>query len=185
MNVYESPIYKTAILLKGYHPEHNPGRDYKIAKTPISTCTGFTRSDYKPPISEVITTWTLNGGWVGHLVPEGRHVLDIEDPVVIGLVRSLCRSQGITPPINVTNNGFQFVFATNGGPSLPGADKRITKLGFSVTDRSAGKNYCILPPVNGRTSGIRSSTSVACCRKWISLSTEISRGISSRQQRTS
>ena len=72
------------------------------------------------------------------------HVLDIEDPVKISLVRSLCRSQGITPPINVTNNGRQFVFATNGGPSLPGADKRITRLGFPVTDRSAGKNYCIL-----------------------------------------
>ena len=144
-------IYQTPILLKGFHPDHNPGRDYKTAKAPISTSSGFTKPDYKPPTADERQAWTAREGWIGHLVPEGMHVLDIEDPMKIRLVRNLCRSQGITPPINVTNNGRQFVFATNGGPSLPGADKRITRLGVPVTDRSAGKNYCILPPVNGRT----------------------------------
>ena len=144
-------IYKTPILLKGYHPEHNPERDYKTAKTPISTSTGFTRVDYKPPSPEQITTWEASGGWTGHLVPEGGHALDVEDPVKIAMIRGLCRRKGITPPINHTNNGLQFVFATNGGPPLPGADGRLTRMGFPVTDRSAGKNYVILPPTNGRT----------------------------------
>ena len=144
-------IYQTAVLLKGYHPDHNPARNYKTAKEPVPSSTGWTKPDYKPPTTDIVKSWIASGGWVGHLVPEGMHVLDIEDPVKINLVLCLCRSQGITPPINVTNNGRQFVFATNGGASLPGADKRITRLGFPVTDRSAGKNYCILPPTNGRT----------------------------------
>jgi hypothetical protein len=151
MNNYESPIYKTPILLKGYHPDHNPSKDYKLGKSPISTSTGFTKPDYKTPTADACQNWIASGGWVGHLVPEGMHILDVEDSIKIKLFRDLCRWKGITPPINVTNNGLQFIFSTNGGATLPGADGRITRMGFPVTDRSAGKNYVILPPVNGRT----------------------------------
>lgn len=144
-------IYQTPILLKGYHSEHNPARDYKTAKAPINTSTGFTKPDYKPPSADACQKWIAIDGWVGHLVPERMHILDVEDPIKIKLIRDLCRQKGIIPPINVTNNGLQFIFSTKGGPSIPGADNRITRMGFPVTDRSAGKNYVILPPVNGRT----------------------------------
>ncbi len=146
MNICQRPI-----LLRGFNHEHNPERDYKTAKTPISTSTGFTKPDYKSPTSEEMTTWISTGGWIGHLVPQGMHVLDIEDPVKINFIKTLCRQKGITPPINKTNNGLQFIFSTTGLPPLPGADGRITRMGFPVTDRSAGKNYVILPPTNGRT----------------------------------
>jgi hypothetical protein len=112
-------IYQTPILLKGFHPDHNPGRDYKTAKAPIPTSSGFTKPDHRPPTTDEQQVWIAREGWVGHLVPAGMHVLDIEDPVKVSLVRSLCRSQGITPPINVTNNGFQFVFSINGAPPSP------------------------------------------------------------------
>ena len=143
-------IYKTPILLKGY-TRHNPDRVYKTAKQPIPTATGYTLADYKPPTPEQIAAWVSSDGWIGHLVPEGKHILDVEDPHKIAMIRDLCRRKGITPPINRTNNGLQFVFSTNGGPPLPGGDGRITRMGFPVTDRSAGKNYVILPPINGRT----------------------------------
>ena len=151
MNPFESSIYQTPILLKGNHPDHNPTRNYKLGKSPISTAMGFTKPGYTPPTSDVLKSWTASGGWVGHLVPEGKHVIDVEDPVKISLIKGLCRQKGITPPINLTNNGVQIIFSTNGGPPLPGADGRITRMGFPVTDRSAGKNYVILPPTNGRT----------------------------------
>ena len=144
-------IYQTPILLKGYNHEHNPGRDYKTAKAPIPTSSGFTKSDYKPPTADERQAWTAREGWIGHLVPEKMHVLDIESPSTIFVVRSLLRSLGLTVPINHTNNGLQFIFKTNGGPPLPGASTRVCRLGFSVTDRAAGKNYVILPPTNGRT----------------------------------
>jgi hypothetical protein len=144
-------IYQTPILLKGYHPDHNPKRDYKTAKTPISTSTGFTKPEYKPPTTDQQQAWTACEGWIGHLVPEGMHVLDIETPSTIFVVRSLLQSLELTVPINHTNNGLQFIFKTNGGPPLPGASTRVCRLGFSVTDRAAGKNYVILPPTNGRT----------------------------------
>jgi len=144
-------IYKTPILLKGFHPDHNPGRDYKTAKTPISTCAGFTKPAYNPPTPEQIEAHVASSGWVGHLVTDGLHILDVEDTIKITMMRDLCRRKGITPPINHTNNGLQFVFSTNGGAALPGADGRITRMGFPVTDRSSGKNYVILPPTNGRT----------------------------------
>lgn len=68
-------FYSTPVLLRGYHPDHNPARDYKTAKTPIATSTGFTEAEYNPPTPEEITTWTSKGGVVGHLVPEGGHIL--------------------------------------------------------------------------------------------------------------
>ena len=144
-------IYQTPILLKGYHPDHNPARDYKTAKIPISTSTGFTNPEYKLPTADEQQAWASRGGWIGHLVPEGMHVLDIETPSTILVVRSLLQSLELTVPINHTNNGLQFIFKTNGGPPLPGASIRVCRLGFSVTDRAAGKNYVILPPINGRT----------------------------------
>lgn len=144
-------IYQTPILLKGFHPDHNPGRDYKTAKAPIPTMSGFTKADYTPPTPEQIEAQIASGGWIGHLVPDGLHILDVEDTIKISMIRDLCRRKGITPPINHTNNGLQFVFSTNGGAALPGADGRTTRMGFPVTDRSAGKNYVILPPTNGRT----------------------------------
>ena len=79
------------------------------------------------------------------------HVVDVEDPAKISLIKGVCRHKGITPPVNVTNRGFQFIFSTNGGTSLPGADAKIIRLGFPVTYRAALKNYAILPPINGRT----------------------------------
>jgi len=151
MNICESPLYKTPILLKGYHPDHNRARVYKTAKAPISTSTSFTKREYKPPTEDEIQDWMAKGGWVGHLVPEGGHVIDVEHPAKINIIRGVCSQKGITPPINITNNGVQFIFSTNGGPPLPGADNMITRMGFPVTYRSAGKNYVILPPINGRT----------------------------------
>lgn len=144
-------IYNTPILLNGYHPKYNPGKDYKTVKAPIPSSIGFTKTNYNTPSPEESEAWTSAGGWVGHLVPEGFHVLDVEDPLRINLIRDLCRRKNIPPPINRTNNGLQFVFSKNGGPPLPGADGRITRMGFPVTDRSAGRNYVILPPTNGRT----------------------------------
>lgn len=142
-------LYKTPILLKGY-TRHNLDRIYKAAKEPIGSSTGYTKADYIPPTAEKIAAWIASDGWVGHLVPEGLHILDVEDSHKITMIRDLCRRKGITPPINHTNNGLQFVFSMNGGPPLPGTDGRITRTGFPVTDRSAGKNYVILPPINGR-----------------------------------
>ncbi len=144
-------ILQTPILLKGYHPDYNSRRDYKTAKKPISTSTGFTKPDYKPPSADICKNWIASGGWIGHLVPEGIHILDVEDPIKIKLIRDLCRQKEITPPINLTNNGVQFIFSTIEGPFIPGASKRMTRLGFPVTDRAALKNYVILPPTNGRT----------------------------------
>lgn len=146
-----SKIYQTPILLKGYHHDHNPVNDYKTAKQPLPTSTGWTNPDYKPPTSDDIQAWLSSGGWVGHLVPEGIHAIDVEDKVKINLIRSLCRRKEICPPMNITNNGVQFIFSTNGGPPIPGASSRITRMGFPVTDRSANKNYLILPTTNGRT----------------------------------
>jgi replicative DNA helicase len=144
-------IYQTPILLKGFHPDHNPGRDYKTAKAPIPTSSGFTKPEYKPPTTDQQQAWTARDGWIGHLVPKGMHVLDIETPSTIFVVRSMLQSLELTVPINHTNNGLQFIFKTNGGPPLPGASTRVCRLGFSVTDRAAGKNYVILPPTNSRT----------------------------------
>ena len=144
-------IYQTPILLKGFHPDLNQTKDYKTAKEPAPSSTGWTKQDYKPPTADECQEWTAREGWIGHLVPEGGHVLDVEDLAKIALIRDLCRQKGINPPVNLTNNGTQFVFSINGGPPIPGADGRITRMGFPVTDRSAGKNYVILPPTNGRT----------------------------------
>jgi hypothetical protein len=144
-------IYQTPILLKGYNPRQNPEKIYKTAKAPIGTSTGFTKAEYKVPTADEIQNWIANDGWIGHLVPEGRHIIDAEDPHKISLIREINRKNRITPPVNVTNNGLQFIYSTNGGPALPGADKRITRAGFPVTDRAALKNYVILPPTNGRT----------------------------------
>jgi hypothetical protein len=145
MNIYQKPI-----LLKGYHPDHNPTRDYKTAKKPAPSSTGWTKPEYRPPTADQIQIWISAGGWVGHLVPEGMHVIDAEDQAKISLIREICRRNGITPPINKTNNGLQFAFSINGGPPLPGADAKIIRMGFPVTYRAAGKNYLILPPTNGR-----------------------------------
>jgi hypothetical protein len=140
-------IFKTAILLKGY-TQRNPDRIYDTAKEP--TVSGFTKADYTPPTPEQIATWQAKDGWIGHLVPAGHHVIDVEDPHKIGMIRDLLRRKGLEPPINHTNNGLQFVFSINGGHLFTGDSGRACRLGFEVTDRAAGKNYVILPPTNGR-----------------------------------
>ena len=141
-------IYQTPILLKGYHPDHNPTKDYKTAKTPIRSSIGFTKPEYKPPTTDEQQAWTTREGWIGHLVPEGMHVLDIEDPVKIKFIKALCEQKGITPPINKTNNGLQFIFSTNGRPPLPGADRTNHPDGVSPLQTDPpGKitSYSLLP----------------------------------------
>lgn len=155
MNTNESPMYRTPILLKGYNPQFNPGSenpdaDYKMAKAPTPQSKGYTNADYKVPSIESVAACVATGGWVGHLVPPGHHVLDVEDPYKIRLILDLCKRRGLMPPINHTNNGVHFVFKKKDGTTIPGADGRTTRMGFTVTDRSAGKNYVILPPMNGR-----------------------------------
>ena len=108
-------IYQTPILLKGY-TRHNPDGIYKVAKEPIPSSTGFTKPDYIPPSADKVAEHITAGGWVGHLVPEGLHILDVEDPIKTNMMRELCRQKGITPPpINHPNNGLQFIFSTGGG----------------------------------------------------------------------
>jgi putative DNA primase/helicase len=141
-------MYKTPILLRGYHPTQNPERDYQAAKAPIQA--GFTKPDYKPPGADEIKRWEIAGGWVGHLVPPGRHIIDVENPCRIAHIKSICHRHGIHPPINRTNNGIQLVFSLNGQP-LGGQSDIITRCGVKLTYRAAGKNYVILPPTNGRT----------------------------------
>ncbi|MFH1672935.1 MAG: DUF3631 domain-containing protein [Pseudomonadota bacterium] len=142
-------IFKAAILLKGYTEKHNPDRIYNTAKHPIVK--GFTAPDYTSPTPKQIEAHIASGGWVGHLVPVGYHVIDVEDPVKIGMIRETLRRKGLSAPVNITNNGVQFVFSTNGGPALTADSGRPCRLGFEVTDRAGGKNYVILPPTNGRT----------------------------------
>ena len=144
-------IYQTPILLRGFNHEHNPERDYKSAKTPISTSAGFTKPAYTPPTPEQIEAHVASGGWVGHLVTDGLHILDVEDTIKIKMMRDLCRRKGITPPLTIPTMVYSSYSPRTGGQPLPGADGRITRMGFPVTDRSAGKNYVILPPTNGRT----------------------------------
>lgn len=145
-------LYQTPVLLKGYHPDHNPKRDYGTGKRPISTSTGWTKAEYVPPTKEAIEAWEASEGWAGYLVPERAHILDVEDPSAIAWIRDLLRHRGVTTPINITKNGVHFVFSVNGGVSLTGASKRTARAGFLVTDRAAGKNIVILPrPNNGRT----------------------------------
>lgn len=148
-NYFEAPLYRTPILLKGYHPQHNAAKDYKTAKQPCVT--GFTLPDYEPPTAEEVESWTAAGGWVGHLVPENHHVIDAEDPHKIMMIRAANSLRGLKPPVNKTNNGLQFCYRTNGGPPFTGDSNRMTRLGFRVTDRAAGRNYVINPPNNGRT----------------------------------
>lgn len=149
VNYFEAPLYRTPILLKGYHPQHNAAKDYKTAKQPCVT--GFTLPDYEPPTPEDVKSWTAAGGWVGHLVPEGHHVIDAEDPHKIMMIRAANSLRGLKPPVNKTNNGLQFCYRTNGGQPFTGDSNRRTRLGFRVTDRAAGRNYVINPPNNGRT----------------------------------
>lgn len=149
MNYTDAPLYKTPILLKGYHPAHNPERDYKKAKQPIVS--GWTSEDYVQPTPEETERWTTADGWIGHLVPEGHHVVDVEDPQKVMMIQAVNKRHGLKPPVNVTNNGFQFVYRINGGPPFTGDSNRLTRLGLRITDRAAGRNYVINPPNNGRT----------------------------------
>lgn len=143
-------IYQTPILLKGYHPAYNKDKDYKTAKTPAPTSKGWTSPNYKPPTPEEIEAWVESGGWVGYLVPQGVHVIDVEDPAKIAEIVRLLQQKKIICPINKTNKGMHFIFSMNGGPPFTGNSARLTRMGFSITDRSAGKNYVILPPTNDR-----------------------------------
>ena len=86
-----SEFYKVPILLKGYNPKQNPEKNYKMAKAPMGTSTGFTKTDYKIPSEDVCNSWIASGGWIGHLVPEGRHIIDVEDPHKISLTREINR----------------------------------------------------------------------------------------------
>lgn len=144
-------IYQTPILLKGYHPVHNREKDYRTAKTPAPTSTGFTSPNYKVPTPEKVAAWVTKGGWVGHLIPDGIHVIDVEDPEKIREIGRLLDQKKLIAPISRTKNGVHFIFCLNGTPPIPGDSNRMTRLGFPVTDRSAGKNYVILPPTDGRT----------------------------------
>lgn len=144
-------LYQTPILLKGYHPVHNREKDYRTAKTPAPTSTGFTSPNYKVPTQEKVAAWVTKGGWVGHLIPEGAHVIDVEDPEKIREIGRLLDQKKLIAPISRTKNGVHFIFCLNGGPPIPGDSNRMTRMGFAVTDRSAGKNYVILPPTDGRT----------------------------------
>ena len=151
VNGLNGSMYQTPILLKGYHPDLNPGKDYKTAKTPRPASVSFTKADYDRPTQTEIDAWVKEGGWVGHLVPKGMHVIDVEDPNKIQVIRDICRQAGITVPVNQTNNGVQFVFRVSEENSLGGQSEIITRSGLPVTYRAGGKNYVILPPTNRRT----------------------------------
>lgn len=135
------------VLLKGYSAAYNSARDYKTAKTPVHN--GFMQGTYIPPASSDIQAWYAAAGWVGWIVPNGFHVIDTEDAGIIAAVEDLCRNLKICVPVNNTNRGKQFVFSND--EQLGGDSEQFVKAGFPVTYRSAGKNYVILPPINGRT----------------------------------
>lgn len=134
------------LLCNGYHPDHNPGKVYKIAKIP--TYGGWTSSEYVPPTIEEITTWEKAGGWTGWKPPREVIGLDVEDPDDVARVREICRANGIEPGVHRTNNGFHFFFSTP--RDLKGDSRVQTQCGLEVTYR-VWNNQVILAPINGRT----------------------------------
>lgn len=135
------------ILTKGYNPQYNRDKDYKTAKQPVAE--GFTDDNYKAPTLPQCREWMSQGGWLGWVVPPGYHVVDTEDATVLTVINTICKNQGLSPPVNITNNGRQFVFRTD--LDIPGNQEQFTKWGVPVTYRAASKNYVILPPINNRS----------------------------------
>lgn len=136
-----------AVLLKGYSAAYNVEKDYKTAKAPCHN--GFMDASYIPPASEDIVKWCAAGGWIGWVVAPEYHIVDTEDNYVIKFIDFLCRKLEITPAVNITNRGRQYVFTTD--VDLLGESEQFTTIGIPVTYRASGKNYVIQPPVNGRT----------------------------------
>ena len=64
--------FEKQIKLKGFHPAHNPDRDYSTAKKPIKG-KGWT------DINGDREKWEAEGGWIGGIIPPGRVDCDIDD----------------------------------------------------------------------------------------------------------
>jgi hypothetical protein len=153
----EQPNYETYIqegfkpvLCKGYHKKYNPTGDYRTAKEPIEK--GYQKPEFQGKSLEELDKWLAAGGWVGCVIPPGYMAIDCEDREGLIYSKSVYRSAGIEPAMAITNNGEQHLFKCSG--SYPAATAVFTKSGLKVTYRIGGKNYLILPPINGRTWGI-------------------------------
>lgn len=140
-----------AVFAKGYHPKHNKEDDqekrYKKAKEPVEE--GFTAPGYNPPTLSERLNWFSAGGWIGGVVPPGYIFIDVEDTAAIAFIDVICKFRNLQPPINITNRGRQYGFKTD--EKIAGASEAFTKSGVSITYRTGGRNYLVLPPTNKRT----------------------------------
>lgn len=132
--------FEREIKLKGYHPGHNPKRDYRDAKKPI---TGASWTD----LNGDGEAWEKEGGWIGGAVPEGLVICDIDDKETGAFLHSALKRQGASYYLMETPHGYQFFFADNGGVKTQSA-KSLTAGGFLSDYRLHGRGYTVL---TGRT----------------------------------
>ncbi|KJU84697.1 DNA primase [Candidatus Magnetobacterium bavaricum] len=126
-----------AILTRGYNPQYNPTKDYKIAKEPITK--GFTSATYMGQNYESVEAHTAGGGWYAWVIPVGLIVLDVEDTWAINFMNLNRHNLKIT--IVRSTHGYHYIFKNPKG--VTGGTEVFTKCGAEVTYRLGGKNCCI------------------------------------------
>lgn len=132
----------TIVKLIGYS---NGNADYQIAKKAADSW-----KQAKTLSDDEINYWLSVGGWIGAVIPEGRYLIDIDDPIEGKLLKELLENENVRHHLIKTPNGYQFIFKGESPNTIAQGQyqKYVNRLGLTQDSRAAGKGYIVFPTYN-------------------------------------